>query len=91
MPKSKSRRKRTKKAASGAAQARPEEETVGRRRDWRKQIGWPLAIVGAVLFIGGNIGARIGITFLPFDPHHVYAQFGGAAMGMVGLMWALRQ
>lgn len=91
MPKSKSRRKRTKKAASGPAQAHPQEETVRRRRAWRKQIGWPLAIVGAVLFIGGNIGARTGITFLPFDPHHVYAQFGGAVVGMVGLMWALRQ
>lgn len=91
MLKSKSKRKGSKKAASGGAQARSQEKTVARRRDWRKLIGWPLAIVGAVLFIGGNIGARTGITFFPFDPHHVYAQFGGAVVGMVGLMWALRQ
>jgi len=84
VPKSKSRRKRTKKAASGPAESHPQEETVRQRRDWRNQIGWPLAIFGAVLFIGGNIGARTGITLLPFDPHHVYAQFGRAVVGWSG-------
>jgi hypothetical protein len=36
----------------------------------------------------GNIGARTGIVFLPFDPHHVIGQFGGAILGIVGLIWA---
>jgi hypothetical protein len=30
-----------------------------------------------VLFLLGNIGARSGIVLLPFDRHHVIAQFGG--------------
>jgi hypothetical protein len=35
-----------------------------------------------------NIGARTGIVFLPFDQHHVIAQFGGAVLGIIGLLWA---
>jgi hypothetical protein len=41
-----------------------------------------------VLFLLGNIGARSGIVFLPFDRHHVIAQFGGALIGIAGLIWA---
>ena len=40
------------------------------------------------MFLVGNIGARTGITLLPFDPHHVIAQFGGAGVALVGLIWA---
>lgn len=47
-------------------------------RPWRKRIGWPR----------GNIGARTGIVFLPFDQHHIFEQFGGAIVAVVGLMWA---
>jgi uncharacterized membrane protein len=54
----------------------------------RARLAWGVAIVGAALFVAGNIGARAGITILPFDPHHVYAQFGGAAMAIIGLVWA---
>ncbi len=42
-----------------------------------------------MLFVGGNLGARIGFEFLPFDPHHVYAQLGGALVAIVGVMWAI--
>lgn len=55
---------------------------------WRKRLGWPLVVMGAVLFVLGNIGARTGIVFLPFDPHHVFEQFGGAVVAIVGLIWA---
>ncbi|MGH2789282.1 MAG: hypothetical protein ACRDJV_15500 [Actinomycetota bacterium] len=58
------------------------------RRIWRARVAWGVAIVGAALFVAGNIGARAGITILPFDPHHVYAQFGGAALAIIGLVWA---
>ena len=60
-------------------------QPVRSRRIWRKRIGWTLAIVGGILFLAGNIGARTGIVILPFDPHHVYTQFGGAAVGMIGI------
>ncbi len=40
------------------------------------------------MFLAGNIGARTGIVILPFDPHHVIAQFGGALLAIVGLMIA---
>jgi hypothetical protein len=49
-----------------------------------------LAIAGLVLFLLGNIGARTGIVFLPFDRNHVFEQFGGALLGMLGLVWATR-
>lgn len=58
------------------------------RARWRKWLGWPLVAVGGVLFLLGNIGARTGIVFLPFDPHHVIGQFGGAILAVVGLIWA---
>lgn len=88
MPKSKGRRKGKKIAPIPSTRA--QQQSAAPARDWRKRLGWPLAILGAVLFIAGNIGARTGFTLLPFDPHHVYAQFGGAAIGIVGLMWGLR-
>lgn len=44
--------------------------------------------VGAVLFFAGNIGARTGFVLLPFDPHHVFEQFGGALIVVLGVVWA---
>ena len=46
----------------------------------------PMMVVGLVLFLMGNLGARTGIVFLPFDPHHIYEQLGGAALAITGLM-----
>lgn len=57
------------------------------QRDWRQRLSLPLIIAGAILFIGGQIGARTGLVFLPFDPHHLFAQWGGAAIAFTGLMW----
>lgn len=74
------RRSADKRPAPAPPQRRP--------RKWRKRIGWPLVAIGGILFFAGNIGARTGIAVLPFDPHHVFAQFGGAAIAIVGLMLA---
>ncbi|MGH2820488.1 MAG: hypothetical protein ACRDJ5_07535 [Actinomycetota bacterium] len=57
-------------------------------RTWRARVAWGVVVLGAALFVAGNIGARAGITILPFDPHHVYAQFGGAALAIIALVWA---
>lgn len=89
MPKSKVRDK-TKKRQAEAGQ-RSQEAMLRERKDWQTKVGWVLVAIGAILFLGGNIGARTGLSFLPFDPHHVYAQLGGALLAMVGLMWALRR
>lgn len=62
-----------------------------RASGWRKRVGWPLAIAGLLLFIVGNIGARTGIVLLPFDPHHILAQFGGAIVGVLGVIWATKR
>ncbi|MGH8925594.1 MAG: hypothetical protein ACRDWA_13305 [Acidimicrobiia bacterium] len=50
-----------------------------------------LAIIGGVLFIVGNIGARTGWVLLPFDRHHLLTQFGGAALAVLGLVLAGRR
>jgi hypothetical protein len=36
---------------------------------WRPRLAWGLSIVGAVLFVVGNIGARAGFAVLPIDPN----------------------
>lgn len=48
-------------------------------------MGWPLCFLGLALFLTGNIGARMGIVILPFDPHHVIGQIGGAIIAIAGL------
>jgi hypothetical protein len=42
--------------------------------------------VGIVLFIVGQLGARTGITVIPFDPHHVMTQIVGLGAVLYGLM-----
>ena len=71
-----------------ASTRRPELASVGRRRSLRLRLGWPLWAIGGILFLLGNIGPRTGIVFLSFDPHHVTAQFGGALLLIIGLLWA---
>ena len=83
IPKSKGRR------SPGNASTRPPEPSfVHQRRPLRRRFGWPLCTIGGIVFLLGNIGARTGIVFLPFDPHHVIAQFGGGLLLIVGLLWA---
>lgn len=59
-------------------------------RIWRKRIGWGLAVLGLLLFISGNLGARLGIVVLPFDQHHAIGQFGGAILGLIGVSVATK-
>lgn len=56
---------------------------------WQTRLGWIVAAIGLMMFLGGNIAARIGFEFLPFDPHHAYAQLGGGVIAIVGVMWAI--
>ncbi len=88
MPKSKPSRRR---ARSAHGQIRREEAappTRKRSRRLQTRVGWSLAIAGGILFLLGNIGARTGIVFLPFDPHHVFGQVGGAIIGLIGILVA---
>lgn len=88
MPRSKIRREVRDKRASSAQR---EQDRMLRRRDadWRKRFGWTTVAVGAALFIVGSVGARTGVVVLPFDPHHIFSQVGGAALAIIGLTWAL--
>lgn len=54
----------------------------------RRRLGWPLAIVGALLFVGSYVGSMAGVSVLPFDDHHLIGQFGGGALGVIGVIWA---
>lgn len=83
MPKSKGHQ-----SPGNASTRPPEPPSVHQRRSLRRRLGWPLCAIGGILFLLGNIGARTGIVFLPFDPHHVIAQFGGGLLLIVGLLWA---
>ena len=87
MPKSKRSRRRAVTTATPRSPI-PKASSRGHKRRIRgnRWVTLPLLIGGIVLFLMGNIGARTGIVLLPFDPHHVIAQFGGAALVVVGLM-----
>ena len=50
-----------------------------------------MVVVGGVLFVLGHIGARTGRVTPPFDHHHFYAQFGGAALLLIGVTVAGRR
>lgn len=56
-------------------------------RSWRQRLSVPLAVSGGVLFVVGYLGATMGFTVLPFDPHHVFTQVFGIVLGFVGLSW----
>lgn len=49
---------------------------------------WGVALAGLVLFLVGNLTARMGITLLPFDPHHLLEQGGGALLAIGGTLVA---
>ncbi len=77
---------------------RPPTQRYASSRNRRKapptrtsKAGRVLAIIGGVLFIVGNIGARTGWVLLPFDRHHLLTQFGGAALAVLGLVLAGRR
>lgn len=76
-----SRRRRRRSHPGGVSTPRSEPGLRGGNR-----LGWPLVAIGAAMFLVGNIGARTGITLLPFDPHHVFARSGGTLVAVVGLI-----
>lgn len=85
MPKSKGRRK-----PHTTRHEDEEAQLTGPRVDWRKRIGWPVCFLGLLTFLGGYIGAITGLTFLPFEPHHMLTQLGGGVIAATGLAWATR-
>jgi hypothetical protein len=66
-----------------SAPVRPERRR--RARSARERVGWTLLVLGALLFVASAIGARTGWTVLPFDPHHIFGQIGGAAFALLGI------
>jgi hypothetical protein len=85
-----SRRKRgpARRSEDRLGSARQRQGSSDRLRAVRSRIGYSLVVLGLVLFLVGNIGARTGLVILPFDPHHVYTQLGGAVLAIVGLALA---
>ena len=61
-----------------------------RKRPVRSWVGWSMVALGGLSFLVGNIGARTGAIAIPFDPHHVFAQFGGAILAIAGLIVATK-
>jgi hypothetical protein len=76
------RRRRGRRSTKSYEKVRPR----GLRLRGNRWVTLPLIVGGLVLFSMGNIGARAGIQTLPFDPHHVFQQFGGAVLLITGLM-----
>lgn len=60
-------------------------------RGWRGCVAVPLAVLGGLWFLIGNIASRMGVVLLPFDRHHLVSQFGGVAVAMVGVSWLGRK
>jgi hypothetical protein len=54
---------------------------------WRLRLAWGPSIVGAAVFVAGNIGANGRIRSPAVRSHRVFAQFGGAGLAIAGLMW----
>ncbi|MFD3928315.1 hypothetical protein [Streptomyces sp. NPDC058614] len=50
-----------------------------------KVLLYTLTPLGLFLFALGAIGGQIGLTVLPFDPHHAIAQVGGLGLALAGL------
>lgn len=90
MPKSKQRTKDRSAAGPYRTVTRSGDRERGKRthRDLRRKVGWLVALIGLVLLLVGNIGARTGLVALPGDPHHVFSQFGGGVLGIIGVMVA---
>ena len=90
MSRSRKRPERT-TLANAARPAPSDRQTRAATRGWVAKAGRVMVVLGGVLFVLGNIGARTGWVTLPFDPHHFYAQFGGAALLLIGVTVAGRR
>lgn len=71
--------------------ARRPDPKAASARTWRKRIGWCMTIAGVLLFLSGQLGARLGVVIVPFDRHHVVGQFGGGALALAGLNVATKE
>ncbi|WP_331753184.1 hypothetical protein OG440_39540 (plasmid) [Streptomyces sp. NBC_00637] len=57
--------------------------TAGSTRD--RILLYTLVPLGLFLFALGFIGARTGLTVVPFDPHHIGTQATGLVLAFIGL------
>ena len=58
---------------------------AARRRPWWSRLGWPLAILGLIVFVVGWVGAQTGAIAVPGDRHHVLSQVVGFGLVFVGI------
>jgi hypothetical protein len=80
------------KPTKPGSKTRPDTGANRRRLLTRAARIWPaLAIVGGILFVLGNIGARTGWVIFPFDTHHLFTQWGGLLLLIVGFSLAGRR
>ena len=73
------------------AEMRAERRAAVDAQPWgalRRRLGWPMAIIGGVIFVASYVGSMVGVTVLPFDDHHLIGQFGGGVIGVIGVIWA---
>ena len=73
------------------AEMRADRRAAVDARPWgalRRRLGWPLAVVGGLLFVASYVGSMAGVSVLPFDDHHFIGQFGGGVLGVLGVIWA---
>ena len=61
---------------------------LSRAQRLKRRLGLVLCVVGVALFVASYVASVAGRQILPFDPHHLIGQFGGGALGILGLVWA---
>ena len=77
--------------SSKGAGRQTNRRTAAPTRTRTAKIGRTLAWIGGILFVLGNIGARAGWVIFPFDRHHVFSQFGGMVVLVIGIALAGRR
>lgn len=73
-------------SADRSTRVRPSRRRDTReRRTVKQRVGLTLLVVGLVVFVASNLGARAGFTVLPFDTHHALGQLViGPAFALLG-------
>ena len=59
-----------------------------RRGRLRRRVGWPLTVIGALVFAISYLGALTGGVTLPGDQHHQFGQLAGAVLIAAGVIIA---
>lgn len=51
----------------------------------RRMLAIAVTVVGALLVVASYAGAVAGLRVLPFDSHHIFGQFGGVLLVLLGM------